>query len=283
MLLIGREIRELMRNNRAMKFTFWTKSGNFREYADHVGFFRYCGIDRGKSMGEAFGSANYIPITLLDLNELRMASGDRPYAEIMEEKAAELTRILIQVDSGELYDVIQYSLRELLRNAIEHSRAAVLIMFGQYWPVTGQAEIALYDTGVGIATTLLEAGVPSTLSAGEILQEALKPGVTSVSATERSYQHAHYRNSGFGLYVTSQFFSKFGLFRVMSGNATVTINATGITTNNWSFRGTCVHLSFNTKSMEGSRDLIHRIIKEGEKVSIGGHTASSSSKTIRVS
>ena len=113
MLLVGREIRTLIRNNPKTDFKVWTRNTHFCGYADQVGFFKYCGFNRGKEMGEASGSSNYIPITHFKLNNLRAAAGDRAYAEIMEEKATQLTAVLLQCDSGDVFNVIRERLKNL--------------------------------------------------------------------------------------------------------------------------------------------------------------------------
>jgi hypothetical protein len=166
MLILGREIRNLIRNNRGSKITAYSKPTSFRGYADHVGFFRYCGFQRGNEPGQALGSPNYIPITFLDIDDLKQASGDRPYAEIMVEKAAELTKVLMQEDNGPVFDVISYSIREMLRNAAEHSQSSVVVIFGQFWPQKHRAEIALFDAGIGIKWPDLEGWQHNSPSVG---------------------------------------------------------------------------------------------------------------------
>lgn len=280
MLILGREIRSLVRNNRGSKITAYSRPNAFRGYADHVGFFRYCGFQRGNEPGEAFGSPNYIPITVLDLDDLKQASGDRPYAEIMIEKAYELTQVLMQQDSGQVFEIISYSIREMLRNAAEHSRSSVVVVFGQYWPARHRAEIALFDAGIGINASLSEAEIVDGTSDREALLKAVQPGITSVSEAERAYQDETFRNSGFGLYVTSKFFSEVGHFRLISGNEGLTLSATGALHHPWKFDGTCIQMSCDLRRMVGSIDRIAEIIKEGEAATNGTALASSASKKI---
>jgi len=280
MLLLGREIRALVSNNREVKFTCWSRDSNFRGYADHVGFFRYAGFQRGKKLGEAFGSANYIPIELIDLENMRETSGDRPYAELVDEKAAEMARVLVQESTGDLYQVIQYSLREIIRNSVEHGQGSSLIIFGQYWPALHKAEIVIYDNGVGIEQTLNEGGVPDAIGSTNAIIKAMEPAITGVTAAEREAQHEYYRNSGFGMYVTSRFCAERGHFRVTSGNSTVTRNIRGNTTNDWSFDSTCVQLVLDTSNMTGAADRILEIVAEGEIAAGTLVTASTGSKSL---
>lgn len=280
MLLLGREIRALSRNNPGKKVTIWTKDTAFRNYADHVGFFRYAGIPRGNRNGEAFGSPNYIPIQVIDLEQMREDSGERPYAELVEEKSENMARVLVQQSSGDLYKVIQYSLREIIRNSVEHSRGKALAIFAQYWPKLQKSEITIFDNGIGIEQTLREGGIIEESSASDAILLALEPGVTGVTKLVRDAQHEHYRNSGFGMYVTSRFCSERGYFRVMSGEATITRNKSGDTITDWPFQGTCVQMVLDTSNMHGAAERVLEIVKEGEEKLGLKSSASSSSKSL---
>ena len=55
MLLLGREINSLKAANPNVDFICRSRESKFRGYADHIGYFRYIGFDRGKQIGQAFG------------------------------------------------------------------------------------------------------------------------------------------------------------------------------------------------------------------------------------
>lgn len=134
MLLLGREIRTLKKNNPEIHLVCRSRSTQFRGYADHMGFFKYCGFNRGNHVGEALGSNTYLPIHVFDMDDWKAASGDRPYAEIVEEKSSELAHVLTQERNGGLFTAVQYSLREMMRNSVGHSFGDLLVVFAQYWP-----------------------------------------------------------------------------------------------------------------------------------------------------
>jgi hypothetical protein len=280
MLLLGLHIRALQRNNRHVKFTYWTRNGNFRGYADHIGFFRFCGIDRGNQIGEAHGGNGYQPIRLFDLNSLREAAGEEPYAIIAQDKANELAGILTQNYASDLFQALQYSLREIIRNSMEHSQGGVLGYLAQYWPKLDKAELAVFDTGVGIGATLREVEELKDISDAEALQNALKPGVTSVSLAERAYQHPDARNSGFGLYLTSKVCADSGHLRVLSGSKGITCNAAGTTVHDWAFEGTCVQMSIQPSKVVGFASRFKDMVEEGQAIAGDENPASSYSKVI---
>ena len=117
---------------------------------------------------------------------------------------------------------------------------------------------------VGIFRTLLDGGVLEQCDEVNALQLALQPGVTGVSQVERSHQPESNRNSGFGLYVTSQFCSERGIFRLISGNQGLTHSRGAETFHDWPFSGTCVQLKLNTSDLDAASDRIKEIVTEGE-------------------
>ncbi|MDG1353184.1 MAG: hypothetical protein P8P70_08475 [Sulfitobacter sp.] len=217
---------------------------------------------------------------MIDIDEIKIASGDRPYGEIVEEKSHELTEILLQDSRSEKFRAIRYAIREMMRNAVEHSLGQKIVIFGQYWPAREQAEIVIYDTGVGIASTLTDAKIGDGLSDVELLKVAIMPGVSSVSSAEMDWQNALWKNSGFGLFVTSRFCSKRGVFRVISGTAGITVNRKTIVDHDWRFDGTCIQMKIDTAHLDEAEKDIHEIISEGEQLLGGGKTASKITKSL---
>ncbi|MFT5867327.1 MAG: hypothetical protein ACI82I_003087, partial [Gammaproteobacteria bacterium] len=112
------------------------------------------------------------------------------------------------------------------------------------------------------------------------IMKSMEPGVTGVSTAEREFQDETFRNSGFGLYVTSKFFSEVGFFRILSGDSAVTVNSNGVSEHTWSFQGTCILMSCDLTKMDGAGERILKIIEEGEEASGGLIEASTASKRI---
>ena len=272
----------ILRNPEA-KFACRSRPGEFRGYADHIGFFQHAGFVRGNPAGAAMGSSTYLPITTIDANELKTSSGERPYGELAEEKALHMARVLTQTDTGASFHTIAYAIREMLRNSIEHSFSDEVVMLAQFWPFKNQAEIAIYDGGIGVRNSLSDTEETDAISDEDAITRALKPGVTGVSEAVRAHQHKDYRNSGFGLYVTSKLCAENGFFRLISGNAGVNRNSSGDTFYNWPFDGTCVQMRINTSSISDANALIDQIVAEGEaEAKIEGRDvkASGSSKSV---
>lgn len=69
MLFFSSQLRRFRQHHLNCRF----KAVHYRKqsYAAHMGFFQAFGLNYGKEPGEAPGSLQYVPITCLDLNELR--------------------------------------------------------------------------------------------------------------------------------------------------------------------------------------------------------------------
>jgi anti-sigma regulatory factor (Ser/Thr protein kinase) len=230
------------------------------------------------------GSNSYIPIQVVDIDKWKAESIDSRYADVVDERASELAHILTQRRGGEDFKAIQYSLREILRNAVEHSIGRVLSFFAQYWPngTPRSAEIVIWDNGCGLRQSLNTNYAGMIGSDSEALQLSLRPGVSGVTEEERAYQPEDIRNSGFGLYTTSRFASEVGFFRMISGSAGLTLHGNTIVHHDWIFQGTCVQLKLDLDRIGNVSEKMARIISEGEAVINGsqGEVASPASRAL---
>lgn len=266
MMVLGREIRAFLRNNRHVSFFIRTKETKFAGYADHVGFFRYCGFNRGNEPGEAFGSNTYLPIQAVEIDKWKSEAIDGRYADVVDERASELAHILTQRRDGQHFLALQYSLREILRNSVEHSMGKILAFFAQYWPNGNPrtAELVIWDNGCGLRKTLINNYGEKAGSDRAALHLSLQPGVSGVPEQERKFQFEDIRNSGFGLYTTSRLASESGLFRIISGSAGITLNGKAIVDHDWRFEGTCVQVRLELDKIGNVTERMAQIIAEGE-------------------
>lgn len=287
LMMIADQLSVLRHKFPNVEYRCLSKPGKFRGYADHIGFFRFLNFRRGNRPNGSTGSRRYIPITLFDTETLKKASGDdpftTPYVNIIEEKSAELATVLTQLDSGNVSAMfIRYCLREAMRNVLEHSFATKMAVFAQHYPNSQKTDIVIMDNGVGVRKTLADSGCKDLHSDIDAIRLALEPGITSVSDYERSLQPLETQNTGFGLYVTSQFCSRHGIFRILSGNAAITLFQNGETQHNSRFSGTCIHISFDTSHIEDAEAELKGIIAMGEKQSDSRSGASTASKSFSI-
>lgn len=73
-----------------------------------------------------------------------------PLGELIEQYADELAYMLTHVDNSESTVMLQYCLREIIRNAYDHGKQNQIWVCAQYWPSRNEAEIALLNERRGI-------------------------------------------------------------------------------------------------------------------------------------
>jgi hypothetical protein len=191
---------------------------NFRHlsYPAYVGFFQYFGLEYGQAPAEAPGSNTYIPITQVDVGQLRAKAAEKflPVGELIEEDARQLARVLTQLSQGEVIDTLTYSIREIVRNVIEHSESPSYTIVAQYWPAKNCAELAVSDVGCGILKSLKQNPKLEVESDLDALKLSLLPGISSKAWRRRNSSDA-WANSGYGLFMTQRLCSLDGEFTLL--------------------------------------------------------------------
>lgn len=124
MLLISSELQRAAARNHVESFT--CKNHERMTYAASMGFFGAFGYqDAPRRPGNKNGSSRHLPVNILNCEKLR----DEAFSEgtevgnIVESKAKQLAAMLCGADSGDLYDALSYSIREIIRNSVEHSES----------------------------------------------------------------------------------------------------------------------------------------------------------------
>lgn len=227
MLFLAQSIREFRRKHPNAEKDFEVIENNRTQwepcrYMRHVGFFRDAGFDFGKEVGEAWGSARYIPITEISFQELH-----DPYKEsheLLEQEAEKLAKLLAPDEQTiEYRRVLQYVIFEALRNAMEHSDADCVRICGQRWH-NGRAEIAILDAGIGVLESLTDNTLHNELnSERDALRKAVEEGV-SRSLISKKNTRTDWDNSGYGLYMLKKICKKSGSLLLVSNGATLKIS-----------------------------------------------------------
>ena len=218
MLVIGNALRDF----RLARPDAKRQAVNYRHlgYAAHVGFFQYFGMEYGQAPAEAPGSTTYVPITEVDTRCLRASAADKfvQLGELVEEDAQQLARVLTQLQDGQTVDTLTYSIREIVRNVVEHSGSATYTIAAQFWPAKGWAELAISDSGCGILESLKENPKLQVETDLDALKLSLLPGISSKAWRRRKASDV-WANSGYGLFMTQRLCSLGGEFTLLSGRA----------------------------------------------------------------
>ena len=231
------------------------------QYACHMGFFRSAGFVQGKAPGEAPGSTTYIPLTQYDISALTRKAFLEGRAieqgDIIEREAKRLSNILAQ-GQAEFQQLLQYLLREAIRNIPEHAGTSIVWLCGQYWRNRDLAEIAILDEGIGVFNSLSRNRIHRSYinTNEEALRWALKPGVSvtfNPAREQRSYDV--WANSGYGLYMVSEICKVTnGWFTFLSGNDCARVYPNGINMCKAHYNGTALGIRIKpSKIMNLSR------------------------------
>lgn len=237
----------------------------FAGYAHHVGLLYHFGFESYFPKSARRPRHRYFPVTTWNIADIRSEDDSTPVGQIVDEKAKELTEVLLQRDRGHVFDALQYSIREIARNCVEHSKGSVVTLFGQYWEGSGIAEIAIFDDGVGIAENLYEneyIDISTNLAA---IKCALLPGITGVALRDRIFQHDFWHNSGFGLWTTSRICAQYGKFHVLSQSDHFFLSGRNQYERKCNLDGTGIGMSIDTRKLYGFGDFHKKVVEEGER------------------
>lgn len=270
MLLAGSKIRTLSKLFPHAKYY----DSNFKQhdYAAHMGYFQSVNLKYGKKPGEAFGSSRYIPVTELKVKDLIIESYEN--IEVVQEtivrKSSELAKVLSQGNNN-LCEILSYSIRELMRNIVEHSESDVIWFAAQAWPSKDLVEIAILDEGVGVHQAISFNPNLDLDDHGDALMVAIEPGISGKAFIHngkmRRQEGTIWDNSGYGLYVTSEICQLGGNFMICSGDKALVMKNNQYRLIETNFKGTAVRMRMEISTINRfGPTLINKIVSKGEKI-----------------
>ena len=235
-------------------------------YAAHMGFYKAFGLKHGKEPGEATGSSTYIPLTILKVDDIKKEAifSGQHVGDILEEKSKKIAQMLTQEKNGNLVDTLTFSIREIMRNVIEHSESEIIEYCAQYWPTKHLVEVAVLDTGIGIKKGIKSNPYLEIETERDALHLALLPGVSGkMYKGIKERKHDEWQNSGFGLYMTNRICRNGGSFFIVSNNSSVLLTKNEKKDIECDYQGTALRLQIDTFSITKYSDMLTRFRKEG--------------------
>lgn len=241
------------------------------QYACHMGFFQSAGFVQGKAPGEAPGSMSYIPLTKIDIVELMRTAFEEgrflDQGDIIEIEAKRLSRVLSQ-GQPEFQKLLQYLLREAIRNIPEHADTNEVWLCGQYWHNRDEAEIAILDEGIGIYNSLSRNRIHREYitTNDDALRWALKPGVsTSFNPAIGQKNTDTWANSGYGLYMISEICKATdGWLTFVSGNDCMRVYPNTASIYKAHYNGTALGIRVKPSKIMNCQAIITNAMKKGE-------------------
>nr|WP_315259156.1 hypothetical protein [uncultured Duganella sp.] len=266
MLMVSSEIRRLIDNHPESNIS----CANYQHmsYAAHMGFFQAFGLDHGKAPGEAKGGARYIPLRIFDCQTLEREAARKgiEVGEEIEENSSQMASLLCGDSEGAIHETLTYSMRELMRNVIEHSEARRFGICAQYWPTKNKVEVALLDRGIGLRQSLSVNPHVDTTTDKNAIKFALMPAISGKAFKgTRVRQRGHWANSGFGLYMTNRICRNGGNFFVASGRSGILLTS-GKEGKQWyecNLIGTAIRMVIKTDQLSALRESLARYKTEG--------------------
>ena len=267
--LLARELRWFVnhrKNNNLMTYCKGHDSPSNRavKYLAFIGFFDFIGLkDCGNPMRtEAEADRNYTAITQYDYRRFKSIEEVDVYRkayDYINDEAGKISKLLTKGSSRDR--ILQYAIRETMRNAYEHSTSVNFHVLGQCW-ANGGVELVIMDGGVGLQKTLNHK-YPHIDSEEKAIKEAIKPGVSG-----RDFDvNNEYDNSGFGLYVLSEFAKKYGQIFIASNDCMIQLSRSGeIIKKVCPTQGTLVGLHFSSIP-ESYPEELSEIIIRGDQIS----------------
>ena len=237
-----------------------------KTYAAHMGFFRAFGLKFGNEPGAASGSSTYLPLTILNVSNLEgeAAESYSHVGNIIEGKSKEIARLLTRQSSGDLVDTLTFSIREIIRNVVEHSGSEIIEYCAQYWPTKELVEVAILDVGNGIKHGLSSNPYLHLNDEREALHMSLLPGVSGkMYKGVKKRMNDDWQNSGFGLYMTSRICRNGGSFFVASNDRSILLNHAGKKDMECNYKGTALRMRINTKRITNYSEMLDKFRKEG--------------------
>ena len=266
MLLVSSEIQRFMENKPDCNMS----CENYRNmsYAGHMGFFKAFRMDFGNAPGQAPGNRNYIPLSILDVDEILQSAAEnyREAGDEVEARSRQMTKTLLGVDSGDIFETLSYSIREIIRNVVEHAQSQQIGLCAQYWPSKGKAEVAILDRGRGLRASLSSNPYIDTSTDKQSLNYALMPAISGVAFKgAKNRVKSPWANSGFGLYMTNRICRNGGNFFICSGDTGMLLTSSGEGKRYFDtcFDGTVVRLTIETKNIDSLSEALGRYREEG--------------------
>jgi hypothetical protein len=264
MLLVSSEIRKLARRGCEPRII----CDNFKHhtYAAHMGFFKSFDLAHGNAPGEARGSSNYLPVTILEIAQVEreaFSAGLEVGAQI-EAISGRMSSMLCGEDAGAMFDTLTYSIREMVRNVVEHSGAERFGICAQHWPSRRRVEVAILDRGMGLRASLSRNPHIDTSDDKKAINYALMPAVSGKAFKGSRQRKGNWANSGFGLYLTNRICRNGGNFFIASGDIGMQLNrGEGKRYFPCALDGTAVRLTMDTSRIAALRDALARYREEG--------------------
>lgn len=232
-------------------------------FASEFGFFQACGWDIGRLPSSTAYGTTYIPIKKISISDLqsRYLSSTIVLGEMIDRHSFELATTLTQAQDSQATKILQYCLREIIRNSYEHGKTEEVWVCGQFWENRQSAQIAVIDSGCGIYKSLRQNRHYNPRNDKEANLLALQPGVTRTYGLKQCDDF--WDNSGYGLFMASSICCKGGFFWLCSGTDATLVNSDGQLNYQVQYNGTAICMDIHTDRIKDIEAILPEIALKG--------------------
>lgn len=271
MLFLSALIRQFGRKGREVfgrDFKLVAKNYSGNDYASWMGFFKSFGLDYGNEPSQVSGNGTYIPITRLVVNKIKTEAreGFVHHGEILEAESSRIAGVLTRHSGCKVSETLTYAIREIFRNVVEHGEASHIWYAAQYWPSRNKVEISILDEGIGLVNSLKRNPKLNIQDNCQAIFMALQPGISGVPKEKRKRSDGDWRNSGYGLFMTSSLCQLGGSFHICSGSDAIFLIGNESTFSKCSFQGVAIRLVLDTSTITSLNQALEGLRNKGEKI-----------------
>lgn len=233
-------------------------------YMHHMGFFHTIGIVSSIEH-PAISNSNYIPISKIDYSEAitKIALGGMHAGEYVDDIARDLSHVLVQAREGNLYETLSYSIREVLRNTLEHAYCKNIYYAAQYWPSLNKVEIVVADDGIGLQKSLSYNPYFKELANKTAVKYSLMPGISGKVYEGAKLKDHEWENSGYGLYMVNRLCRNGGQFFICSFEDGIYMEGNKRNYTHTNFKGTALKLVIELSNLQNIRESLMLFQQEG--------------------
>lgn len=266
LLLISSEINLLKKRfpNSVLSF----KNFEHMTYAAQMGFFYVLGIEHSVPVVQA--DFQSIPLTVFDCQTIIRKAAEKGIetGDEIEEQSRAMAKMLCWGDSGDIFDTLSYTIREIMRNVVEHSNASKFGICAQYWKAQNKVEVGILDRGIGLRKSLAPNPHLDVSDDKRAINYALMPAVSGKAFKgTRVKQSGPWANSGFGLYMTNRICRNGGNFFIATGETGMLLTkGEGKRYFDCHFQGTAIRLIIKLGQLDDLRTSLGRYRKEGFEI-----------------
>lgn len=277
------------RNLRNAGATFRLHNADLRSYAAHMGLFAEFDEEYAPNQLAPRENERYVAIRTISRLDLLDEAAELKTAhvgDVIQRQADRLARLLTQEDKSVLVEALAYCLREIIRNAYEHSRSDEILICAQYRPSSNRVDMAFADRGCGVFAALRSNASVEVTSEMDALKVALMPGISG-TPKELRFEDDPWVNSGYGLFMTHQICRAGGSFTICSGDAMIRLAGDQKTERKITNAGTIIGMSVQLDTLKNlNRKALSAFAEEGSRIAkkLKGAivTASAASVNLRI-